>query len=356
MNSGPSASLAPDVPSIYAIISQRIKMHRALYRQNEMAVRTQLVEPILREIGWNLEEPDQAVPNFSEDKGLSNYVLFTHEKPTLFVGVEQNLEFEGDGENEIAQLLNHAAGEGLAYGVLTTGAVWILAASFKIGTKSIGRVIWKVDLENHAQQSPGGKFNMLTPQAIANLGSVIQKAEFLGRAWATLISDPTYFVLGLAPTVKELLRASHPDVEFSPEEIEDYVVSKVEQLLAVPSVTAAADLALKPLEDFKTQVPGMLLFGEEYDIHHAYDILLNTANWLVKQGKLAKEDAPINAGPKRYLVSTEPLHVRGNAFLNPRQIANGLWLEVHYSRSGCIRYARNLLKRYKYDPTKLIVQ
>jgi predicted type IV restriction endonuclease len=41
------------------MVIERMKKHRFLYEQNEMAVRSQIIEPILRGLRWDTENPEQ---------------------------------------------------------------------------------------------------------------------------------------------------------------------------------------------------------------------------------------------------------------------------------------------------------
>lgn len=40
-------------------VVERMREYRSLYEENEMAVRDQIVDPILRSLGWNLENPEE---------------------------------------------------------------------------------------------------------------------------------------------------------------------------------------------------------------------------------------------------------------------------------------------------------
>lgn len=55
-------------------VRERIRRFRERYEQNEMAVRRQLIEPILRGIGWDPEDPEQVIPNFSLEEGFPDSV------------------------------------------------------------------------------------------------------------------------------------------------------------------------------------------------------------------------------------------------------------------------------------------
>ncbi len=348
---------AEGLSSLFDKIYRRIEDHRALYEQNEMAVLTQLVDPILRELGWDPADPDSVVPNLSADEGFSGYVLLSEGKPALCVEAK-NLHHDLAAEKWVSHLLTHAFGEGTSYGLLTNGAIWILAASFKAGTRPVERIIWKVDLQNDTRQAVVRKVNMLMPSAIITLDTVVEKVQIMDEVWASLISDPTYFVLGVTPIVTELLKQSYPIAVFSSEEIESFLVEQFDEMLARVAETLTTDRATEPLAppNGRQSLSRMVLYGDEYPIRKAYDILVNTANWLVKQGRLTKGEVPIKAGPKRFLVNTQKVHVYGNSFMTPKELSNGLWMEVHYSRADCIRHAQNLLTRYHYDPKKLMIQ
>jgi len=48
-----------------ATVREKIKGHRAIYEQSEAGVRAQLIEPVLRSLGWDPEDPEQVRPNVS---------------------------------------------------------------------------------------------------------------------------------------------------------------------------------------------------------------------------------------------------------------------------------------------------
>jgi predicted type IV restriction endonuclease len=45
-------------------VCERIKRYENQLRQNEMLTRYALVDPILRALGWDTEDPEQVVPEF----------------------------------------------------------------------------------------------------------------------------------------------------------------------------------------------------------------------------------------------------------------------------------------------------
>ena len=100
----------------------------------------------------------------------------------------------------------------------------------------------------------------------------------------------------------------------------------------------------------------VILNREHFPIKYAYEILVQTVEWLIKRNKLHREVCPIFPGEKsknRYLIHIEPKHQRGHPFNRPKQLTNGLYLEVNYSQPESIRLAQSLLEHYGYPPATL---
>ncbi|MBU1158601.1 MAG: hypothetical protein KKE24_04605 [Candidatus Thermoplasmatota archaeon] len=68
------------------------------------------------------------------------------------------------------------------------------------------------------------------------------------------------------------------------------------------------------------------------------------ANELIKRGNLTKNKIPWGPGKKRYLVSMQPIHPRGNEFFMPEQLNNGWWVEKHASERRQVSLASRLIK------------
>ena len=62
------------------MVVERMKKYRSLYEQNEMAVRSQIIEPILRGLGWDVESPEEVQPNVSTEEGIPDYSLLKGDK------------------------------------------------------------------------------------------------------------------------------------------------------------------------------------------------------------------------------------------------------------------------------------
>ena len=344
-------------PVVYETVMSRIRHYRERYRNNEQAVRDHLVNPVLRELGWDPEDPAKVMPNMSTEEGYPDYSLMLDGKPVLFVEAK-NLHENVENRKWIDQLMKYAYAQGTQYGLLTNGVVWLLAASFKQGTRPTERIIWKTDLENETWHAIDRKLTLLHRDNIPNLDVVITGTQILDEAWTSLLTESSHLVAALVPVLQEVVRDSYPDSRLSPEQVQDYVEEKIEEVILGPSGegrTADVESPPSPSRPGETRLTqSMSLQGKAYQLKYVYEILVHTANWLISKGKLRKTDVPVlKTGPIRYLVNYPPQHVYGEEFKTPKQLDNGLFIECHCNQATAIRLAKRLLEYYGYPATTL---
>jgi hypothetical protein len=310
------------------MVVERMKKYRSLYEQNEMAVRDQIINPILRDLGWNSENPEEIQPNIST------------------VDIEQ--------KEVISQLAKYCFGEGMRYGVLTNGAVWILFRAFQEGTTMSERIVWKTDIESDEQTASIRRLNTISKDNIENIENLIKKLQILDEIWQSLLDEPGEMIRGLLPVFGRLIKEGYPDYEFESMEVEDFLRERIKEL-----ITPIEEIEYVPPEapTWEGARPRrMKIGGDTFEIRNSYEILTNTAEWLIRKGKLKRSDCPIPVGRKRHLINTGPKHRYGDNFRAPKRLSNGLYIEVHYSTAGCINNARQLLEKFGYKGDMLEVQ
>ena len=97
--------------------------------------------------------------------------------------------------------------------------------------------------------------------------------------------------------------------------------------------------------------------NEIFECDFDRQLLEITAEWLIKQGKLTRDDCPIHFGRSRTLISTEPIHERMNKhFFEPKQLSNDLWIELNYNSEKCQEYPERLLTAFGYDSSILTIE
>jgi predicted type IV restriction endonuclease len=74
-------------------VRERIKKYENQLKQNEMLTRYVLVDPILRALGWDTENPDQVIPEFQTEVGRPDYILRWND---ICIGVEAKKLGAGD--------------------------------------------------------------------------------------------------------------------------------------------------------------------------------------------------------------------------------------------------------------------
>ncbi len=336
-------------------VVEKIKEHRSFYEQSEMAVREGIVNPILRSLGWDTENPEEVQPNVFSKEGIPDYSLLKNNKKVLFIEAKK-LSVDIVKREVIRQLANYCFGAGMEYGVLTNGSIWVLFRAFQKDTTIEERTVWKTDFENDDITATIRRLNTISRENIGNIETLIKKLQILDKIWQSLLDEPKDLVKGFIPAVDNLIKERYQGYEFPISEIEDFVKERVKEL--IPPIGEAV-IEPSPIETTtgRSAHPREMKIGTDtYEIRNSYDILANTAEWLIRKGKLKKEDCPIGRGPKRNLINIQPKHKYGRDFIHPKKLSNGLYIDAHFNYATCINDARQLLERYGHHGDMLSMQ
>ena len=91
----------------------------------------------------------------------------------------------------------------------------------------------------------------------------------------------------------------------------------------------------------------MTINGEIFDIPYDYSILVNTADWLIRKGKLKDSDIPLKiTRGRRYLINRKPEHSDGTGFFSYKTLSNGFYIMTNNSSFQHENYARRLLEKF----------
>lgn len=340
-----------DLAETMARVTERIRNYRSLYDQNEMATRNQVVDPILRLLGWDTEDPAKVQPNVSAEEGVPDYSLFLGGRKVLFVEAKK-MSVDVEDRQVLSQLAKYCFGEGMPYRLLTNGVVWILFRAFQEGTMMGERVVWKADLEHDDMSALARKLNTVSGENVGTIDRLLKKLGILDEVWQSLLDDPKTLAKGIVPVFQALAKDAHPDYELSSEEIEDFVRERLNEVLSPQPVDYPPIEVTEPTAEAPRT---MRIERDAFPIRNSYEVLVNTAEWLIRKNKLRKDQCPVVSGHKRYLVNTEPKHRYGDDFRAPKRLSNGLYVETHYSTSHCIINARKLLEHCGFRGSALEV-
>jgi len=150
-----------------------------------MGVRDQIVNPILKGLGWNPENPEEVQPNISTEEGVPDYSLIKNDDKILFIEAKK-LSVDIEQKEVIRQLAKYCFGEGMKYGVLTNGAIWILFRAFQEGTTMAERIVWKTDIENDDITATIRKLNTISKENITDIEEAYKETADIKMKFGTL--------------------------------------------------------------------------------------------------------------------------------------------------------------------------
>lgn len=112
-----------DLRQAVAVVRERIEKHRGVKILNEPNTKAILIEPILRALGWNVEDPEEVEREYKR-KPKDNpvdYALLLQRIPCLFVEAKPLKENLVD-DKWANQIMGYAATAGVQWVVLTNGS------------------------------------------------------------------------------------------------------------------------------------------------------------------------------------------------------------------------------------------
>lgn len=99
----------------------RIERYRAELQKSEALTRYALIDPILRALGWNTEEPEQVRPEFPTETGKPDYALIWEGNPQIVVEAKS---LGKDLEEARKKGFEYCWRNKYRYYVVTDGNIW----------------------------------------------------------------------------------------------------------------------------------------------------------------------------------------------------------------------------------------
>ena len=112
---------------------QTLKDHSLTYadrlRRNEALTRYTLIDPFLRELGWDTGNPAQVIPEYQSGGVRADYALIHEGRPIIMIEAKSlgsNLH-----DTALIQGITYCVGEGTPYFAVTDGMIWEVYETFK---------------------------------------------------------------------------------------------------------------------------------------------------------------------------------------------------------------------------------
>ena len=142
-------------------LKDKISKYHDLFSRSEMLTRYALVDPFLRSLGWNTENPEIVIPEYSTTAGVPDYALLIENKLVALI------EAKALGNKwDPMKLVSYANTKGVPFVIATDGNVWEVYEVFKpVEFEKKLVVSWMITKDNPAIVA-------LKALSIANFGKI----------------------------------------------------------------------------------------------------------------------------------------------------------------------------------------
>ena len=104
-------------------LRKRIQTHSAALRQSEALTRYALIDPLLRELGWDTGNPDEVRPEYQSGSGSADYALLRADVRPIIMIEAKRLDTPLR-DNVLAQGIQYCLMQGTPYFAVTDGRRW----------------------------------------------------------------------------------------------------------------------------------------------------------------------------------------------------------------------------------------
>jgi hypothetical protein len=279
-------------------LANRLKQHEHLLQQSEIQTRYTLIDPLLRALGWDTEDPMLVRlhgPELADSELFQPYALLYENEVYLAAKTEAL-------NSELTQALAqcHDVRNLATYTVVTDGRRWEVYATHVLGIREKDLVL---------------EFDILgSPVETAHQASFLQRSVICPCA-------PLYEVVPLSEAV-EAEKLATDETSFLHE-------------LYLPEDTK------EPLTKWK-RVP----------VESWKDCCVKVVEHLVSLGKLGSSHCPIRRHRgRRYLVHESPFHSDGSPFDEPTQVGQ-IWVDTKWDRVHLVENTQIILRHVGEDPRR----
>ena len=309
-------------------LHNRISEHGEALRQSEALTRYTLIDPLLRELGWDTDDPALVMPEYRLGRGYADYALLRDGKPAVMVEAKK-----------LGTPLQDAASQGIGYFAVTDGQQWEIYETHKMAP-----IAEKLTVRFDIGQSP--------PITCLKAMALWRAAVEYGVVMAA--EKP---IVGL----ERIERHATEPVDLPLHEPEP--TPQVQPAISEPTAPASQVNEIGdwiPISEFspekKHRVPTELRFpdGNSVQIDRWFMLLTETVRWLY-DNQLLTEANPHVRSSRNFIVSDSPFNPDGRPFAWTKSIGP-LHVEAHGHRLTLIRKTRTVIGRTGQDPSQFKVR
>lgn len=213
---------------------EKMKNNPSISKLDEAATKQCVILPILRTLGWDVDNPNEVTPEYKVESGNVDYSLRLRDENKIFLEVKKTAE-DLDKVRHDDQILQYSFRKAVELAILTNGVTWSLYLPMK-GVDWKERKFFTIDILEQEIDSVVSNFidllaknNIESGQALRNAETLFKGKqknetlkESLPEAWSKVVDEYDPRFLDLLADTTEKLCGYKPDNE----EVKKYLKSR----------------------------------------------------------------------------------------------------------------------------------
>ena len=285
-------------------LQRRIEEHREYIEGHETRTRVILIDPLLRELGWDPENPHDVHLEFKAAKGSPDYALMDEGTPVAVIEAKRlGISLGSSVQSQVIQYTRDSACSDVSLVAFTNGDDWIIC-----------------------RESGGWKPERMKISADQTFETAYDLADCLS---ASGFID------------------SGPDPDVDPVIVDPPIQQRRDPL-------PTADPNLKPAQ---------VIFGDRFAraVSSWGKVYAETSRFVVDSRLVEPSDYPVMLAKtkraRKCALNTSPIHPHGIEFWTPVRVRDGVWLENGLGSNKARRdYSIRMLERFGVDPMTVFVE
>ncbi len=337
---------------------RRLAKDQELLRGVEERTRQGAVLPLLKELGWDIFNTQEVVPEFTVEGGRVDYCLRKSEKSLVFIEVKRTTE---DLDRHARQLLDYAFKHGVSVAVLTNGLLWWFYLPLSEGSWE-QRKFLAIDIKPQEPHLAAAHFRDFLGRDSITSGEGVKKAKALQagkereslllrivpQVWNQMLTQPDEDLLELLASKVESACGYRPDPELLLDHLHSShtpVIAKADSRPEAKPQASQPQLARQAGRGFKRKGATIHIGSHEIVAHSVSELYGLALKYLCESGKIEtlNKHIPYATSGVRYLIAREPRHQGGNSFRSPVE-HNGYFMEAHKDYRNALAHLKDFLK------------
>ena len=309
--------LLDELQTLIETLQDRITKHGPALRQSEALTRYALIDPLLRELGWDTSDPAQVLVEYRLPRGGSaDYALLGADGRPQVIIEAKHLDMRLN--DAVDQVINYCTRDGYEFFAVTDGQRWELYETHRRGDLT-EKCVMQLDLARSVAATCLDALALWRPSV----------AEGHVRVGATPVVD-TQALQSDSPAP-----SSSAPVHRGPEQWH----------------------LLSEFEPTSGTSPGGVRFPDQtaVDTRGWGDFIAEIGRWLYENGHLSDSLLPIQRSRNSYVVAKEPVNPTGKNFSASRQIGP-FYANVNFASVALVRDALTVIEQTGQNPANFAVR